>query len=141
MSQFLYVGIVYGKVKPGISAKLASRIKSYDKGNNNPQFYELYVAKDGYDEHVKNCEQYVMRQLFPYLENPQGARKPSEYVDPKYTHIDTVYVSQLVEERVKTHPLKMYRVKQKFLPITRYNAKTIEEGIKNFPDKYLEEIK
>ena len=49
MTQFLYIAMVYGKVKPGISAKLASRIKSYDKGNNNPVFHEVYVAKTGYD--------------------------------------------------------------------------------------------
>ncbi len=140
MTSFLYIGIVYGKVKPGISGKLASRIKSYDKGNNNPVFEQLYVAKEGYDEHVSNCERYVNRVLFPYLENPQGNRTPSEYVDPKYSYIDTIYVKNIVEDRVKNHPLKMYRLKKKFLPITRYNAKTIEDGIKTFPDKYLEEI-
>jgi hypothetical protein len=141
MTQFLYIGIVYGKVKPGISGKLSSRIKSYDKGNNNPVFHEVYVAKEGYDEHVVNCERYVNRQLFPYLENPQGNRTPSEYVDPQYSHIDTIYVKKIVEDRVKSHPLQMYRLKKTFLPITRYNAKTIEEGIKHFPDKYLEKVK
>lgn len=138
MSQFLYIAEVYGKLKPGITHKISSRIKSYDKGNNNPSFHSIYVAKEGYDEHVKNCEHYVKRELFPYLENPQGNRTPSEYVDPKHIHITVKYIQNLVEDRIKCHPLKILRLKKTFLPITRYNAKTIEEGIKNFPDKYLE---
>ena len=85
-------------------------------------------------------ESYLMRELFSFLENPQGNHKPSEYVDPKYTHITADYVRLIVEDRIKCHPLKMKRVKQVFLPITRYNMKTIVDGIKNFPDKYLEDI-
>lgn len=140
MSQFLYIAEVYGKRKPGITHRLSSRIKSYDKGNNNPSFHAVYVAMEGYDEHIKNCERYVNRELFPYLENPQGNRTPSEYVDPKYNHIDITYIEMIVEDRVRSHPLKIFRLKRTFLPITRYNAKTIEEGIKNFPEKYLESI-
>lgn len=140
MSKFLYIAEVYGKLKPGISNKISSRIKSYDKGNNNPSMNALYISMTGYDEHIVNCERYVNRELFPYLENPQGNRKPSEYVDPKNIHITTKFVQNIVEERIKSHPLKIVRLKKIFLPITRYNAKTIEEGIKNFPDKYLEEI-
>jgi len=138
MSQFLYIAEVYSKLKPGITHKISSRIKSYDKGNNNPSFHSIYVAREGYDEHVKNCEHYVKRELFPYLENPQGNRTPSEYVDPKHIHINVKYIQNLIEDRIKCHPLKLLRLKKTFLPITRYNAKTIEEGIKNFPDKYLE---
>ena len=136
----LYIAEVYGKVKPGTSKKPKSRIISYDKGNNNPIIHYLYVAMDGYDGHGNNCESYVMRELFPYLENPQGNRKPSEYVDPKYDQITPDYVRDLVEDRIKCHPLKMRRVKKVFLPITRYNMKTVVDGIKNFPDKYLEDI-
>ena len=138
MSQFLYIAEVYGKLKPGITQKLSSRIKSYDKGNNNPSFHSVYVAMEGYDEHIKNCERYINRELFPYLENPQGNRKPSEYIDPKHVHITIKHIQTLVEDRIKCHPLKIYRLKKTFLPISRFNAKTIEEGIKNFPTKYLE---
>lgn len=140
MSMMLYIAEVYGKIKPGITKKAKSRIISYDKGNNNPIIHYLYVAMDGYDGHGNNCESYVMRELFPYLENPQGNRKPSEYVDPKYDQITPDYVRDLVEDRIKCHPLKMRRVKKVFLPITRYNMKTVVDGIKNFPDKYLEDI-
>lgn len=138
MTQYYYIGVVYNKTKPGISEKLFGRLKQYSKGNHNPIFYELYVSKPGYDEHVENCERFVKGVLDPYFEKPNG--KSSEYVDPKYDHIDTQYVRGLVEERIKCHPLKMYRLKKTFLPVTRYNAKTIEEGIKNFPEKYLEEV-
>ena len=140
MTQFLYIAEIYGKLKPGITKPLHSRLKSYDKGNNNPVFHALYVAIEGYDEHIKNCENYVKRELFPYLENPQGNRTPSEYVDPKHVHITVKYIQNLVENRVKCHPLKICRLKKTFLPVTRYNAKTIEEGIINFPNKYLEAI-
>lgn len=140
MSMFLYIAKVYGKVKPGISKNPSARLLSYDKGNMNPGVHHLYVSIDGYDEHVRNCESYTMRQLFPYLENPQGNHKPSEYVDPKFTQITPDYVRDLVEDRIKCHPLKMKRVKNVFLPITRYNMKTVIDGIKNFPDKYLEDV-
>jgi len=136
----LYIAEAYGKVKPGITKSAKNRIISYDKGNNNPAIYHMYVAINGYDEHVRNCENYVMRQLFPFLENPQSNRKPSEYVDPKHTQITTEYVRDIVEDRIISHPLKVKRVKKVFLPITRYNIKTIVDGIKNFPDKYLEDI-
>ena len=46
----------------------------------------------------------------------------------------------IVEDRIKTHPLRIKRVKKAFLPITRYNIKTVMDGIKNFPDKYLEDV-
>lgn len=141
MTQYLYIGTVYGKIKPGITGKLSSRIKTYDKGNNNPVFHEVYIAEQGYDEHISNCERHVMRELFPYLENPQRNRTPSEYVDPIHTKIDAGFVKRIVEDRIKAHPLKIYRIKEVFLPITRYNAKTIEEGIKHFPNKYLEAVK
>ena len=141
MSMMLYIAEVYGKIKPGITKKAKSRIISYDKGNNNPTIHNLYVAVDGYDEHVKNCENYLNRQLFPFLENPQGNHKPSEYVDPKHTHVDVKYVCDIVEDRIKSHPLHIQRVKAVFLPITRYNMKTVIDGIKNFPDKYLEDVK
>lgn len=140
MSKFLYIAEVYGKLKPGISKKVSSRIKTYDKGNQNPSIKALYVAVDGYEEHVKNCENYLNRELFPYLENPQGNRKPSEYVDPKHKHITADYIKKLVEERITNHPLKVLRLKESFLPITRFNAKTIEDGIRHFPNKYLELI-
>jgi len=138
MTKYFYIAEVYGKLKPGITSSITSRIKSYDKGNNNPSFHALYIAMSGHDEHVVNCERYVNRELFPYLENPQGNRKPSEYVDPKHTHITVGSIKGIAEDRIKSHPLKIFRVKQTFLPINRYNAKTVEEGIKNFPDKYLE---
>lgn len=138
MTQYYYIGKIYGKVKPGICEKLSGRLGGYSKGNHNPVFHEVYIAKEGYDEHVRNCERFVKGLLDPYFEKPNG--KASEYIDPKYIHIDATYVRELVEDRILSHPLKMYRLKKKFLPITRYNAKTIEEGIKNFPDKYLEEI-
>lgn len=136
----LYIAEAYGKIKPGISASLKSRITSYTKGNNDAKIHYLYVAVDGYDEHVKNCENYLNRQLFPFLENPNGSHKPSEYVDPKHTHITADYVRDIVEDRIKNHPLHIKRVKQTFLPIDRYNIKTLAESIKHFPDKYLEDI-
>ena len=136
----LYIATVYGKTKFGITAKARSRIISYDKGNNNPIIHHLYIADDGYDGHVVNCERFLSRMLFPYLENPQHNHKPSEYVDPIHKHINATYVRDLVGDRIKSHPLKIKRVKENFLPITRYNMKTIVEGIKNFPNKYLEEV-
>jgi hypothetical protein len=140
MTQGLYVIQVYGKIKPGITSNIKTRITSYTKGNNEAVMTAYYQAVDGYDEHVKNCEGNINHQLFPFLENPHKSYKASEYVDPKYTHIDTKYVTNLIEDRIKSHPLKIKRLKQTFLPVTRYNAKSIMEGIKNFPDKYLEDI-
>ena len=136
MTQGLYVVQVYGKIKPGITSNIKTRITSYTKGNNEAVMTAYYQAVDGYDEHVKNCEGNINHQLFPFLENPHKSHKASEYVDPKYTHIDNKYVTNLIE----SHPLKIKRLKQTFLPVTRYNAKSIMEGIKNFPDKYLEDI-
>jgi hypothetical protein len=140
MTQGLYVAEVYGKIKPGITSNLKTRITSYTKGNNDAKMLAYYQAVDGYDEHIKNCENNLNHQLFPFLENPHKSHKASEYVDPKHTHIDTKYVTNLIEDRIKSHPLKIKRLKQTFLPITRYNVKSIMEGIKNFPDKYLEDI-
>ena len=140
MTMMLYIGEVYGKVKPGISKDPKSRLLSYDKGNNNPIIHYLYVAEDGYDEHVKNCENHLMHKLLEFFENPNGGHKPSEYIDPIHTDITPTYVSTLIETRVKAHPLKIKRVKDVFLPIDRYNMSTVLNGIKNFPNKYLEEI-
>lgn len=140
MSMLLYIAEVLGKIKPGITKNGKSRIVSHDKGNTKPVVYHLYVAVEGYEEHIKNCESYLNRQLFPYLENPQSSHKPSEYVDPKHTHIDAEYVKKIVEERIKNHPLHIKRVKEVFLPITRHNMKTVLDGIRNFPDKYLEDV-
>ena len=139
--KYLYVARVYNKWKPGISDKLVVRHGSYSKGNNDIQYTRLYVAVDGYTYHVNNCENYLKRVLLPYLENPKGARNPSEYIDPKFTEIDDKYVSSIIEERITTHPLKIMRLKKKFLPLDRFNLKTVEQGIRNFPDKYLEEVK
>lgn len=136
----LYIAEVYGKVKPGITSNPKSRITSYTKGNNEAYMHHYYHAVEGYDEHVKNCESYLNRQLFPFLENPHGSHKPSEYVDPIHTEITFEYVKNIVEDRIRSHPLKIKRLKQKFLPITRYNIKSLMEGINNFPDKYLEDI-
>lgn len=136
----LYIAEVYGKVKPGITSNPKSRITSYTKGNNEAYMHHYYHAVEGYDEHVKNCESYLNRQLFPFLENPHGSHKPSEYVDPIHTEVTFEYVKNIVEDRIRSHPLKIKRLKQKFLPITRYNIKSLMEGINNFPDKYLEDI-
>lgn len=136
----LYIAEVYGKVKPGISKNPRSRIISYDRGNNNPMIHHLYVAIDGYDEHVKNCEKHLMHKLLEYFENPNGSHEPSEYIDPVYTDITPKYVSEIIENRIKCHPLKIKRVKSAFLPIDRYNMATIVTGIKNFPNKYLENV-
>ena len=136
----LYIADAYGKVKSGSSGSPKSRITSYTRGNNDSSIHYFFVSVDGYDEHIKNCENYVKRQLFPYLENPHNSHTPSEYVDPKFTDIDFDYVRDVVEDRIKTHPLRIKRVKKLFLPITRYNIKTVMDGIKNFPDKYLEDI-
>ena len=138
--KFHYIGVVHDKRKSGITGKLSSRTKSHDKGNTNPMFYHVYVAMSGYEGHILNLERHVLGELAPYLENPQRNRTPSEYVDPKYTHITEDYIRDIAESRIKSHPLKIMRLKKEFLPVTRYNAKTIEEGIKNFPDKYLEPV-
>ena len=140
MTMMLYIGEVHGKVKPGISKDPKARLISYDKGNTNPIFYHLYVAEEGYDEHIKNCENHVMHKLLEYFENPNGSHQPSEYIDPIHTDITPTYVSNLVEGRIKSHPLKIKRLKEGFLPINRYNIASIVDGIKNFPNKYLEEI-
>lgn len=137
---FMYIAEVYGKIKPGISKTVTSRILSYDKGNTNPVFHKLYVANDGFGSHINNLEAYVLRELFPYLENPNGNRTPSEYIDPKFTKIDVAYVQTLIETRIKNHPLQIRKLKDEYLPITRHNAKAIIEGITLFPDKYLEDI-
>jgi hypothetical protein len=137
---FMYIAEVYGKVKPGISKTVTSRILSYDKGNTNPVIHKLYVANEGFDSHINNLEAYVLRELFPYLENPNGNRTPSEYVDPKFTQINVSHVQTLIETRIKNHPLQIRKLKDDYLPITRHNAKAIIEGITLFPDKYLEDI-
>lgn len=134
----MYIGLVYNKIKPGICDKLPGRLKGHDKGNTNPVFNEVYVAVEGYNEHILNLERFVKGLLNPYFENPRG--KSSEYIDPKYDFVDTEYVQKIVEDRIKSHPLKVRRLKKQFLPITRYTARDIEEGINNFPEKYLEEI-
>jgi hypothetical protein len=136
----LYIAEVYGKIKPGISKNPKSRILSYDRGNNNPMIHYLYVADEGYDEHIKNCENHLTHQLLEYFENPNGSHKPSEYIDPVHTHVTAKYVSKIVSKRIKSHPLKIKRVKDVFLPIDRYNVATLLTGIKNFPNKYLEDV-
>lgn len=136
----LYIAEAYGKVKIGFSGTPKSRITSYTRGNNDASIRHFYVSVNGYDEHVKNCENYSKRQLFPYLENPHSSHTPSEYVDTKFPNVNFDYVRDVVEDRIKTHPLRIKRVKKAFLPITRYNIKTVMDGIKNFPDKYLEDV-
>lgn len=136
----LYIATVHGKVKPGKSKSLKARLVGHDKGNTKPVVHYLYVAEEGYEEHINNLESHIKRQLFPFLENPNGHHTPSEYVDPKFTQIDIEYVRKIAEDRIKSHPLRIHRLKSEFLPINRYNAKTIADGIKNFPHKYLEVV-
>ena len=85
MTMGLYIVQVYGKIKPGITSSISSRITSYTKGNNEAIMQAYYQAVDGYDEHVKNCESSINHQLFPFLENPHKSHKASEYIDPKQT--------------------------------------------------------
>jgi hypothetical protein len=139
MSKGLYIGTIHNKKKYGVSKTMTGRMISHDKGNTNPVIDYYYVAVDGYDMHINNCESYLDRELYAYLENPRGS--PSEYIDPKFSEITTEYIANLVEKRIKSHPLKIIRLKKEFLPLTRYNVKTVMEGIKNFPNKYLENIK
>jgi hypothetical protein len=139
MSKGLYIGTIHNKRKYGVSKTISSRMISHDKGNTNPVIDYYYVAVDGYDMHINNCESYLDRELYSYLESPRGS--PTEYIDPKFTQITTDYIAKLVENRIKSHPLNIMRLKKKFLPLTRHNAKTVMDGIKNFPSKYLEKIK
>jgi hypothetical protein len=138
MSKVLYAGIIHSKSKYGVSITMTSRLISHDKGNTNPVIHHFYVSADGYDRHIDNCERYLDHKLFAYLENPRGT--PSEYIDPKYTDITPEYIADMIEERIKAHPLKILRLKKKFLPLTRHNMKTVMDGIKNFPNKYLEKV-
>lgn len=135
--QLLYIGDMYDKVKLGITGNNKTRMSGYGKGNHQPMIYWLGFADDAHIEHIVDCEKYLIRALAPYLEKPNGVL--TEYVDPKHKNITLQYVVNLVEQKIKDHPLKIRRLKAEFLPITKYD-KNLMDGIRAFPDKYLEEV-
>ena len=135
--QLMYVGDMYNKVKIGVTGNNKTRMSGYGKGNHYPMIYWLGFADDAHIEHIAECETYMIRTLAEFLEKPNGAL--TEYVDPKFTKITMEYVVNLIEKKIKEHPLKIKRLKAEFLPITKYD-KNLLDGIKKFPEKYLEDV-
>lgn len=139
IKNLLYITRVHGKVKFGISGDLANRFANYNKGNQNYEVHALYVAVEGYEEHIMTCENYLIRTLYQYLENPKELSKPTEYVDPTFTEIDIDYVSNLVESKIKNHPLRIRRLKKEYTHTFGIDP-DIMGKITLAPERYLEEI-
>lgn len=136
--QLLYLGEMYEKLKLGVTSNNKTRMSGYGKGNHNPVIHWLGFADDAHVEHIIDCERYLIRTLSDVLERGTGGSL-TEYVDPKHTHITMDYLIKLTEKKIKSHPLKIRRLKAEFLPITKAD-KNLLANIKAFPDKYLEDI-
>ena len=139
IKNLLYVTKVLDKVKFGISGDLINRFINYNKGNQNYEVHALYVAVEGHAEHILTCENYLMRTLHEYLENPKQLAKPTEYIDPKFTDIDVDYVSTLIENKIKNHPLQIRRLKGEYVSALKIDPDMMDK-IKLSPHKYLEDI-
>ena len=136
--QLLYIGDMHDKRKFGITGNNKSRMSGYGKGNQHPMIHWLGFADDAHVEHIIDCERYLIRSLSEYLERGQN-NSLTEYVNPKYTKITIDYLIKLTEKKIKSHPLKIRRLKSEFLPITKAD-KNLLNNIRAFPDKYLEDI-
>lgn len=136
--QLLYIGEMYDKRKFGVTGNNKSRMSGYGKGNHKPMIYWLGFADDAHIEHIIDCERYLIRTLAENLERGQGGSL-TEYVDPKHAHITIDYLIKLTEKKIKSHPLKIRRLKKEFLPISKAD-KNLLANIRAFPDKYLEDI-
>lgn len=136
--QLLYIGEMYDKRKFGVTGNNKTRMDSYGKGNHNPVIHWLGFADDAHIEHIIDCERYLIRTLSEVLERGKGGAL-TEYIKPEHTHITVDYLIKLTEKKIKSHPLKIRRLKAEFLPITKAD-KNLLANIKAFPDKYLEDI-
>jgi len=134
---FIYGAIIHGKAKPGVCDEVKPRFKGYNKGNFNhvPSF--LYVVNEGHEEQTSIVEIKLKTQIYDYLENPNFYTQPTEYVDPKFAHIDLNYLEGLIKKIISENNLSFSKVKEEYLKDSLKDSKFLEK-IRMFPEKYLE---
>ena len=134
---FIYGAIIHGKAKPGVCDEVKPRFKGYNKGNfkHIPAF--LYIVGEGHEEQTSIIEAKVKTQLYDYLENPNFHNQPTEYVDPKFAHVDLSYIEDVIQKIITDNNLCFYKVKEEYLKDSLKDAK-FSEKIRMFPDKYLD---
>ena len=137
MYNYSYLALIHGKWKQGVCEVVKDRFKGYNKGNFN--FYPclLHVIEEGHEEQVSILETKILANLYDYLENPDFYTKPTEYVDPKFEHIDENYIKNIIEEIIKENNLNFRKVKEEFLKESTKDHDFLEK-IRMFPEKYLE---
>lgn len=131
--------MIHGKAKPGVCDEVKPRFKSYNKGNFKfiPAF--LYVVDEGHEEQTSIVEVKLKTQLYDYLENPNFYTQPTEYVDPKFAHIDLKYIEGLIQQVISENNLCFYKVREEHLKDSLKDPKFLEKT-RMFPEKYLEKI-
>lgn len=139
---FVYNGTIHGKDKFGITEKeIFGRFKTYNKGNFNHKPDNIWVCDEGYAEGSTYIENSLMSVLYDFLENPNFNDKPTEYVNPEFTHIDSDYIKNLIETIIRESPqLKrtVRKVKDEYIN-EALNDPYFLESVRLYPEKYLED--
>lgn len=137
MYNFIYGAIIHGKAKPGVCDEVKPRFKGYNKGNfkHVPSF--LYIVDEGHEEQTSIVENRIIAQLYDYLENPNFHNQPTEYVDPKFSHIDLNYIENLITKIISDNGLAFSKVKDEYIKDSMKDPK-FSEKVRMFPEKYLE---
>lgn len=139
MFNFIYIAYIHGKWKPGGCEHVKPRFKTYNKGNFKFLPSVLYVVEEGHEEQGGILESKVKTNLYAFLENPEFHNSPTEYVNPKFEHINDTYIKDVMEKIILENNLSFRRIKEEFLKESVKDGKFLDK-VRLFPDKYLEEI-
>ena len=137
-----YMTIYHGLVKGGITGNAHTRFSnsSYNAGGFDNEAHVLYWALPGHEEHILTLEKFYKRKFFDFLKKSEkDPSKALEYIDSVHKHITISYVQRELEEKIKSHPLKIMKLKEIYLPSLRIDAEFAEKVRAN-PTKYLENI-
>ncbi len=137
-----YLTKYHNRFKFGITGNSHNRFgtSQYNAGGFGNTVGILYFNNEGYSGHTSYLEKLVKRELFDYLiRSEKNPNKVLEYVDPKHTQIDITYMQGVVEDLIKTHNLKIKRLKSVYLPSVQMDKDFVNKVREN-PDKYLEDI-
>lgn len=136
-----YNTLIHQKHKFGVSDEIFGRFKTYNKGNFSHKPNNVWVVDSGFEEGITLLEDLVFSELYDYLENPEFHDRPTEYVDPKFTHITAEFMKDLIERIIKEHPVlqkTIRRVKDEYVSEATSDPYFLE-SVRLYPEKYLED--
>jgi hypothetical protein len=137
---FFYIALIHGKWKLGITDNIFDRFKTYNKGNFNFIPFYILVSEEGFEEGIIFIEDQTLSPMYPFLENPDFRNKPTEYVDPKFTHIDGKYIKKETLSVIDSNPSLQHtikKLKEQYI-MEAVTDSSLLESVRLHPEKYLE---